>query len=123
MENESEMSFRDIRDVLLAVGYKVPRRNYGNDSPIISSSGFPVGSLEKEIEGFHPSRVCVAYNVEADGLPAVMQLHLDCQNNDLPYQLSDASHRVDRLDGEINYRRNLIKGIKKLMRADGKLRR
>lgn len=103
------------RKELKAHGYQIPIKRY-LDSPIISPGGYEAGLLLKD-----SGRVQVTYGVEADNLPAVLSLHELCQEKGLSYVVSDIRHRMDRLDGEIIYRRNLLKEIKKLAQKDRKI--
>ena len=108
-------TYAQIRKELVANGYNIPIKRY-LDSPIINSGGYESGRLMKD-----SGRVCVTYNVEADNIPAVLCLHELCQEKGLPYVVSDIRHRMDRLDGEITYRRNLLKDIKKLACKDRRI--
>lgn len=104
----------EIRRELRANNYQIQNRKW-TDSPIINIGGYEAGRVERD-----SGRVFVSYAVEAESLPAVMRLHELCQEKGLPYVVSDIYHRADRLNGEIDWRNNLLKGIKKLAKRDRK---
>jgi hypothetical protein len=111
MTNQTE-----IRRTLKEEGYQIIRRKW-LDSPIMNRGGYEAGRIER-----NSGKVVISYAVEAEALPAVMGLHVLCQEKDLSYYVTDISRRMDRLNGEIYWRENLLKGIKGLAKLDKKRR-
>lgn len=102
----------DIRKELRENNYRIQNRKW-LDSPIINVGGYEAGRIEKR-----SGKIFICYAVETAALPAVTNLHELCQERGLPYVVSDIYRRMDRLNGEIYHRGELIKRIKKLAKKD-----
>ena len=108
----------EIRRTLRNEGYQIRNRRW-LDSQIIAIGGYgyEAGRIERK-----SGKVVVSYAVEAEALPAVMSLHSLCQEKDLPYIVTDISRRLERLNGEMYWRRNLLSDLKKLAKKDERRR-